>query len=110
MHGKVGRHFLEIRFIILARGEGIVFGSVCLSVFVCLHKHEFFSATARRIERIFMIGATTHVECFKYNYDIIGHVVRQPRWKKGKTLDRCISETAPGKKLKLGTWQEIMGN
>ena len=56
-----------------------------------------------------MIGATTHVECFKYNYDIIGHVVWQPRWKKGKTLDLCIYETTQRKELKLGTWQVLVG-
>ena len=32
----------------------------------------------------FTIGATTHVECFYDNYDVIGHVLLQPCWKKGK--------------------------
>ena len=48
----------------------------------------YFSTTACRIETNFSpISATTHVECFNDNYDIIGHVVWQPCWKNGKTLD-----------------------
>ena len=41
-------------------------------------------------------------------YDIIGHVLCQPCWTKGKTLDLCISETASRKKLKLGTQQGLL--
>ena len=55
--------------------------------------------------KIFTIGATTHVECLNDNYDVIGYVVWQPYCKNGKTLDLCISETAPRKNLKLGTSQ-----
>ena len=33
--------------------------------------------------KIFIIGVNTHVKCFQDNYDIIGHVVWQPRWKTG---------------------------
>ena len=29
-------------------------------------------------------SATTYVECFNDNYDVIGHVVWQPCWKNGK--------------------------
>ena len=53
---------------------------------------------------IFNIGETTHVECFNDNYDIIGHVVWQPCWKKGKTLDLCISETSAFSMEKVETW------
>ena len=92
----------------LTRGEAISFGSVCPfwpgSLFVFVRtEHGVFSATASRIEKKkFTRVATAHVECFNDNYDIIGHVVWQPCWKKGKTLDLCISETAPW--LKIETW------
>ena len=67
--------------ITLAKGEGIVFGSVCLFVCLCLclsaqNFHVFFfSVTASWIETIFTIGVTTHVECLSQNYDVTGHVV-----------------------------------
>ena len=85
-------------------------GLSCL--FVCPHRtFVFFSATARRIEsKLSPIGATTDVESFNDNYDIICHVVWQPYWKNGKNFDLCISETAPREKLKLGTQQVLMGN
>ena len=51
---------------------------------------------------IFTIGVTTHAECYIDNYDIIGHVVWQPCWKNRKTMDLCISETTPRKKIE--TW------
>ena len=47
------------------------------------------------------------------NYEgiLIGCMVWQPCWKNGKTLDLCISETAPRKKRKLGTYKVLlMGN
>ena len=88
-----GKTLLERGDIItLVRAEGIAFGSVC--------PHRT-SATARRIETIFSIEATTHVECYNDNYDVIGHMVWQPcLGKNGKTLDLCISETAPSKKIR----------
>ena len=72
-----------------------VYLSVCL--FVCPHRTlVFFSGTTCRIE---------------INYDVICHVVWQPCWKSGKTLDLCISKTTWRKKFKLGTWQVLlMGN
>ena len=88
----------------LAKGEGIAFGSVCLSV--CLSAQNFCVFLHKCLldwDKFFAIGASTHVECFNDNYVVIGHVVLQPYWKIGKTLDRCISETAPRKKLKLDT-------
>ena len=45
----------------------------------------------------------THAERFNDNYDVIGHLVWQPHWEKGKTLDLCISETTPWEKFKRGT-------
>ena len=47
----------------------------------------FFSATTCRIDIKFSPSVTTHVECCNDNYDVIGHVVCQPCWKNGKTLD-----------------------
>ena len=84
--------------------------SVSFCLFVCPHRtFVFFSATAYRIEKKnFTIDATTHVECFNDNYDVIGHVLWQPRWKNQKLLDLSISEIAPRKKLKLGTWQALL--
>ena len=69
-----------------------VYFSVCLSL----------SVTACRIDTnvfFFITVATPHVESVNDNYDVIGHIVWQPCWKKGKTLDLCISETAPRKKI-----------
>ena len=97
-------------FITLTEGEGISFGSVCLfvsvclSLFVCLHRtFVFFSATACQIETKFspQMWLTTHVECYNDNHDVIGHVVWQPCWKNGKTLDLYISETSPRKNWNL---------
>ena len=73
---------------ILTEGEGIAFGSfVCL--FVCLSAQNFSVLRSRLpdLDKIFTIGATTHVEYFDDNYDVIGHVVWQPCWKNVKTLD-----------------------
>ena len=47
------------------------------------------------------------MECVNDNYDVTGHVVWQACWKNGKTLDLCISETAPWKKFKLDTCQVL---
>ena len=61
---------------------------VCL--FVCLSAQNFRVFLHNRLsdrDKIFTIAATTHVECFNHNYDVIGHVVWQPCWKNGKTLD-----------------------
>ena len=95
---------LVFLFITLTRGEGIAFGSVCLSV--CLSTQNFSTVfLCNRLSdwhRIFTIRATTHRECFNYNSDIIGHVVWQPCWKNGKHLDWCISETETWKKNE--TW------
>ena len=67
-----------------------------------------FSATAYPIDsKIFTISVTTRVECFNDNYGVIGHVVWQPCWKKEKTLDVCISESAPLKNLKLAKCQGL---
>ena len=69
----------------LARCEDITFVSVCLFVRT---ERVFLSATACRIDmKIFTRGVNTHVECFNDNNDVIGHIVWQPYWKKGKTLD-----------------------
>ena len=38
------------------------------------------------------------MECFNDNFDVIGHVVWQPYWKNGKTLD-FVPETSPRKNL-----------
>ena len=96
--------------IALAKGEGIAFGSVCLSLST-QNFRVFLRSRLSDWDEIFTIGATTHAECFNDNYDVIGHVVWHPYWKNGKTLDLCISDTAPRKKLKLSTWQVIlMGN
>ena len=79
----------------------------------CPHRtFLIFSATACWVDKIFNIGATIRVECFNHNYDVIVHVVWQPCWKNGeKKLWISISETAPRKKLKLGTRQVLlMGN
>ena len=84
---------------------------VHLSVFVCLSALNF-SVFLRNClshwDKIFTMGATTHVECFSDNYDVIGHLLSQPCWKNGKTLHLCISETTPRKKLKLCTWQVLL--
>ena len=57
------------------------------------------------------MGATTYVECLNDNYDVMGYVVVAAMLEKGKTLDLCISETAPWIKLKLNTCQVLpMGN
>ena len=102
--GEGLQSLIALFLVILAEGEGIGFGSVCLSeclsaqnVRVFLHNH------LSDWNEIFTIGATTHVECFNYNYDIIGHIVWQPCWKSQKILDLCISETTQRKKLKLVT-------
>ena len=63
----------------------------------------FFCNRLSHWHKFFIIHATTDVECFNDNFDVISHVVWQPCWKKGKTLDLCVSETAPWKKLKLAT-------
>jgi len=63
-----------------------------------------FFFPAKKFHEIFTKDATTNAECFGDNYDVIGHIVWQPCWKKGKTLDLCIFKTAQWKK-KLETWQ-----
>ena len=65
-------------FVTLAEGfgEGIAFGSLCL--FIYLSAQNFRVFLRNRLsdrDKIFTIAATTHVECFNDNYDIIGHVV-----------------------------------
>ena len=58
--------------ITLSRGEGIVFGSVCLSV--CLSAQNFRVFLCNRLsdwDEIVTIGATTHVECFNDSYDVL---------------------------------------
>ena len=50
------------------------------------------------------------MECYNHNYDVMRHVVLQRYWENGKTLDLSISDTAPRKKLKLGTLQVLMEN
>ena len=61
------------------RGRGLhlgLFGCVCLSV--CLSAQNFSVFLRNRLsdrEKILTIGATTQVECYIYNYDIIGRMV-----------------------------------
>ena len=87
----------------LAEGEGIAFGSVCLSVF-CLPAQNFCVFLRNHLsdwDEIFTIGATPHVKCFNDNYDIIGHVVWQSCLKNGKTLDLYLWNRT---KEKIETW------
>jgi len=72
-------------------GNGLCFLCNCLS-----DCHEIFTK-----------GASTHAECFNDHY-VIGYVVWQPCWKKGKTFDLCISETTRWTKLKLGTCEVLL--
>ena len=73
-------------------------------LFVCLSAQNFLVFVRNHLvdwDEVFTIGATSHVECFNDKYDVIGHVVWQPYRKIRKTLDLCISETAPSKKWNL---------
>ena len=82
---------------------------VCL--FVCPHRtFVFFSATASRIETKFSPSATTHVECFIDNYDIIGHVLWQPCWKNVKNLDHHLWNRTKEKIWNLTHGTYSMGN
>ena len=74
-------------FITLAEEEGIVFGSVCLST---QNFRVFLRNRLSDWDKIFTIGATTHVKCFNHNYDVIGHVVRHRWWKTGKKNFRLL--------------------
>ena len=83
-------------------------GGLWIAVQYSMLVFSVFSAIAYPIDQIFTMCATTHVECFNDTY---GHVVWQPCWKKVKTVDLSISETAPWETLKLGTCQVFpMGN
>uniref|UniRef100_A0A8C4Q0P0 Reverse transcriptase domain-containing protein n=1 Tax=Eptatretus burgeri TaxID=7764 RepID=A0A8C4Q0P0_EPTBU len=62
--------------------------SGCLSVWLSAQNfHVFLRNRLADCDEIFTIGGTNHVECFRVNYDVIGHVVWQPCWKNGKPLN-----------------------
>ena len=95
MNSGDAKFYFSTRIFTIAEGEGIAFGSVCPSVRTELS--HFPPQLLVELRQHFHHGATTHVECSNDNYDIIGHMVWQPCWKNGKTLDLCISETAQRK-------------
>ena len=68
----------------------------------------FFFFPPYKFHKIFTIDVITHVECFCDDYEVIDHVVWQPCWKKGKTLDFCILETAPWEVLLMGKKFDII--
>ena len=50
--------------------------SGCLSVWLSAQNfHVFLRNRLADCDEIFTIGGTTHEECFRVNYDVIGHVV-----------------------------------
>ena len=102
---------INVLIFALAEGEGIAFVSVCL--FVCLFAqifHVFLHNCVSHCDIIFTIRATTHVECCNDNYDVIGHVVRQPCWKKGKFWTSFALKPHQGKifnlaRSKYSSWE-----
>ena len=60
---------------------------VCLSVCLSAQNFRIFLRNCLlNWDEIFTIDATTHVEWFNDNDDVMGHVVWQPYWKKRKNF------------------------
>ena len=71
--------------------ETLFSGCPHIRMSVCLLIFSVFSATAYLIDTVFTVGATTHAECFNDNYDVIGHVLWWPCWKKRKNFGSSVS-------------------